>query len=92
MTTPTLPQRLRTMADHTGLDAVAELLREAADALGQEAEPTNADLKLLDHCAIAVRDWLKGGCDVSDIPRPHISVLVTFACEVTALARAGETK
>lgn len=26
----TLPQRLRTMADHTGLDAVAELLLEAA--------------------------------------------------------------
>ena len=36
MTTPTLPQRLRTMADHTGLDAVAELLRESAAALERE--------------------------------------------------------
>ncbi len=31
-----LPTRLRAMADHTGLDAVAELLREAAAALERE--------------------------------------------------------
>lgn len=36
---PTLPQRLREMARTTGLDGVAELLVEAAEALEQRGEP-----------------------------------------------------
>ena len=33
------------------------------------------------HCAIVVSDWLAGGCDVNDIPRTHIAVLVTWTKE-----------
>lgn len=43
-----------------------------------EAEATAKNLK---HCAIVVSDWLAGGCDVNDIPRPHIAVLVTWTKE-----------
>ncbi len=43
-----------------------------------EMEATAKNLK---HCAIVVSDWLAGGCDVNDIPRPHIAVLVTWTKE-----------
>lgn len=33
------------------------------------------------HCAIAASDWLADGCDVHDIPRPHIAALVAFVKE-----------
>lgn len=36
------------------------------------------DVKRLNHCMIAVRDWLGGGCDTNDIPRPEIAALVAF--------------
>ena len=36
------------------------------------------DVKRLNHCMIAVRDWLGGGCDINDIPRPEIAALVAF--------------
>ncbi|WP_101048885.1 hypothetical protein [Macromonas nakdongensis] len=45
----TLPQRLRQMADHTGLDAVAELLREAADTI----ERREAVIRILERDALA---------------------------------------
>ena len=40
-----------------------------------EAEVTAKNLK---HTCIVVNDWLAGGCDVHDIPRHHIAVLVTW--------------
>ena len=36
------------------------------------------DVKRLNHCMIAVRDWLGGGCDTNDTPRPEIAALVAF--------------
>jgi len=39
---PTLPQRLRSMARTTGLDGVAELLVEAAEAMEQLGKPAAA--------------------------------------------------
>lgn len=42
----------------------------------------------LQHCAIAVSDWLAEGCDAQDIPRPHIAALVTWTKETTAEAAA----
>lgn len=36
------------------------------------------DVERLNHCMIAVRDWLGGGCDINDIPRPEIAALVAF--------------
>lgn len=48
------------------------------DQRAMEAEATAKDLK---HCAIVVSDWLAGGCDVNEIPRPHIAVLVTWTKE-----------
>jgi hypothetical protein len=37
--------------------------------------------KQVNHCTIAVSDWLAGGCDVNDIPRPEMAVLVAFQKE-----------
>ena len=61
-------------------------------ACGHEHEAVrakaNADARQLQHCAIAVSDWLAGGCDVQDIPRPHIAALVAWTKETTAEAAA----
>jgi lipoate-protein ligase B len=32
------------------------------------------------HCAIAVRDWIKGGCDIHDIPINEIEILIKQSC------------
>lgn len=51
-------------------------------------EKAAADARQLQHCAIAVSDWLAGGCDANDIPRPHIAALVAWAKETTREAAA----
>lgn len=42
---------------------------------------TNTIKKQVSHCTIAVSDWMAGGCDVNDIPRPQIAVLLAFQKE-----------
>ena len=49
----------------------------------QDLELMN-DARRLNHCAIAVSDWLAGGCEIHDIPRPEIAVLVAFCKEVVS--------
>lgn len=50
------------------------------EKLKQQRKPLTdeLDVKRLNHCVIAVRDWLGGGCDINDIPRPEIAALVAF--------------
>jgi hypothetical protein len=50
------------------------------------AAKAKEDARQLKHCAIAVSDWLQGGCDVNDIPRPHIAALVAFTKAATERA------
>lgn len=52
----------------------------AAEAKAKE------DARQLKHCAIAVSDWLAGGCDTKDIPRPYIAALVAFTKAATERA------
>ena len=53
---------------------------------GPGIEKAHADARQLQHCAIAVSDWLAGGCDVHDIPRLHIAALVEWTKVTTAEA------
>lgn len=52
------------------------------------AMPAHEDARRLQHCAIAVLDWLKGGCEIHDIPRTEISALAQFV-EVAVGELAG---
>jgi hypothetical protein len=48
--------------------------------------------KQVNHCTIAVSDWLAGGCDVNDIPRPEMNVLVAFQKEwLKDMAQTAQT-
>jgi hypothetical protein len=48
--------------------------------------------KRLQHCAITASDWLAGGCDVHDIPRPQIAALATWTKETIAEVLALEQR
>jgi len=60
--------------------------RDEAQANKERCEKARADARKLQHCAIAVSDWLAGGCDVHDIPRPLIAALVEWTKVTTAEA------
>lgn len=62
--------------------------KEEAQAKKARRAQAQADARRLQHCAIAVSDWLAGGCDVQDIPRPQIAALVAWTKETTAEAAA----
>ena len=62
--------------------------RDEAQANKARREKAHADARQLQHCAIAVSDWLAGGCDVQDIPRTHIAALVEWTKVTTAEAAA----
>jgi len=68
--------------DMRRLERFVELVREEAlaeqPAVQQKPLANGLDVQGLNHCMIAVRDWLQGGCDTHDIPRPEIAALVAF--------------
>jgi len=67
---------------HTLDDYIDDYIHGSDQAL--QPAPPDADAKQLHHCAIAVTDWLAGGCDIHDIPRTEMAVLAVFCKEVAA--------
>lgn len=61
----------------------------AAAATNTQAAEAKVILKRLFGASIAVSDWLAGGCDIHDIPRPEIALLAAFTREASSRLKSN---